>query len=125
MRRGDVWTVAGDKDHAGKARPVVILQMIVSTEPIALSDDPTGKSLVRLGPPASCSQAPFKKIFCFTEYSDYPISPPVLSHNEGRFAVVTERGAGCGGRGWHIDERAFSRTEKTCGPGTPTLVSSL
>ena len=26
MRRGDVWTVAGAKDYAGKARPVVILQ---------------------------------------------------------------------------------------------------
>ena len=26
MRRGDVWTVAGGKDYAGKARPVVILQ---------------------------------------------------------------------------------------------------
>jgi len=26
MRRGDVWTVPGGKDYAGKARPVVILQ---------------------------------------------------------------------------------------------------
>ena len=26
MRRGDVWTVAGAKDYAGKARPVVILE---------------------------------------------------------------------------------------------------
>jgi mRNA interferase MazF len=26
MRRGDVWTVAGGKDYAGKARPVAILQ---------------------------------------------------------------------------------------------------
>ena len=26
MKRGDVWTVAGGKDYAGKARPVVILQ---------------------------------------------------------------------------------------------------
>ena len=26
MRRGDVWIVAGGKDYAGKARPVVILQ---------------------------------------------------------------------------------------------------
>src|SRR6202035_4761888 len=47
------------------------------------------------------------KIFCFTEYSDYPILLPVPSHYEGRFAVVTKRGAGCGGREWHIDERAF------------------
>jgi mRNA interferase MazF len=26
MRRGDIWTAAGGKDYAGKARPVVILQ---------------------------------------------------------------------------------------------------
>src|SRR5205085_8566381 len=26
MRRGEVWTVAGGKDYAGKARPVVIVQ---------------------------------------------------------------------------------------------------
>jgi len=26
MKRGDVWTVAGGKDYAGNARPVVILQ---------------------------------------------------------------------------------------------------
>jgi mRNA interferase MazF len=26
MRRGDVWTVSGGKDYAGKARPVVIVQ---------------------------------------------------------------------------------------------------
>ena len=26
MRRGDIWTVSGGKDHAGKPRPVVIVQ---------------------------------------------------------------------------------------------------
>jgi len=26
VKRGDVWTVAGGKDHAGKPRPVVIVQ---------------------------------------------------------------------------------------------------
>jgi mRNA interferase MazF len=26
MKRGEVWTVAGGKDYAGKARPVVIVQ---------------------------------------------------------------------------------------------------
>lgn len=26
MRRGDIWTVAGGRDYAGKARPVVVLQ---------------------------------------------------------------------------------------------------
>src|SRR5271165_1381976 len=26
MKRGDIWTVAGGQDHAGKPRPVVIVQ---------------------------------------------------------------------------------------------------
>ncbi len=26
MKRGEIWTVAGGKDYAGKPRPVVILQ---------------------------------------------------------------------------------------------------
>ncbi len=26
MRRGDIWTVAGGRDYAGKSRPVVIVQ---------------------------------------------------------------------------------------------------
>jgi mRNA interferase MazF len=26
MRRGEIWTVSGDKDYAGKPRPVVIIQ---------------------------------------------------------------------------------------------------
>ena len=26
MKRGDIWTVAGEKDYAGKPRPVVIVQ---------------------------------------------------------------------------------------------------
>src|SRR5436309_9977898 len=26
MKRGDIWTVAGDNDYAGKPRPVVIVQ---------------------------------------------------------------------------------------------------
>jgi hypothetical protein len=36
-----------------------------------------------------------------------------------------ERGAGCGGRGCAFGRRALRRTEKSCGPDTPTLVSSL
>src|ERR1700693_915484 len=35
------------------------------------------------------------------------------------------RGAGCGGRGGALDGRGLQRTAKTCGPDTPTLVSSL
>src|ERR1700692_984721 len=42
----------------------------------------------------------------------------------GAFRDRHRRGAGCGGREGHIDERAFLRTEKAGGPDTPTLVSS-
>jgi len=52
MRRGDVWTVAGGKDYAGKARPVVILQddSFDGTESIticAFTTDDTGAPLFR------------------------------------------------------------------------------
>src|SRR6202165_2268222 len=53
MRRGDVWTVAGGKDYAGKARPVVILQdhSCDGTESIticAFTTDDTDAPLFRL-----------------------------------------------------------------------------
>src|SRR5258705_13775291 len=53
MRRGDVWTVAGGRDYAGKARPVVILQddSFDRTESIticAFTTDDTDAPLFRL-----------------------------------------------------------------------------
>jgi mRNA interferase MazF len=53
MRRGDVWTVAGGKDYAGKARPVVTLQddSFDGTESIticAFTTDDTDAPLFRL-----------------------------------------------------------------------------
>ncbi|HTB04225.1 MAG TPA: type II toxin-antitoxin system PemK/MazF family toxin [Bradyrhizobium sp.] len=53
MRRADVWTVAGGKDYAGKARPVVILQddSFDGTESIticAFTTDETDAPLFRL-----------------------------------------------------------------------------
>ena len=53
MRRGEVWTVAGGKDYAGKARPVVILQddRFDGTESIticAFTTDDTDAPLFRL-----------------------------------------------------------------------------
>ena len=53
MRRGDVWTVAGAKDYAGKARPVVIVQddRFDGTESIticAFTTDDTDAPLFRL-----------------------------------------------------------------------------
>ncbi len=53
MRRGDIWTVAGGKDYAGKPRPVVILQddRFEATNSIticALTTDETDAPLFRL-----------------------------------------------------------------------------
>jgi mRNA interferase MazF len=53
MRRGDIWTVAGGKDYAGKARPVVILQddSFDGTESVticAFTTDDTDAPLFRL-----------------------------------------------------------------------------
>ena len=53
MRRGDIWTVAGGKVYAGKARPVVILQddSFDGTESIticAFTTDDTDAPLFRL-----------------------------------------------------------------------------
>jgi mRNA interferase MazF len=53
MKRGDVWTVAGGKDYAGKPRPVVIVQdgSFDATDSIticALTTDETEARLFRL-----------------------------------------------------------------------------
>ena len=53
MRRGDVWTVAGGKDYAGKARPVVIVQddsfdATASITICAFTTDETNAPLFRL-----------------------------------------------------------------------------
>lgn len=53
MRRGEVWTVAGGGDYAGKPRPVVILQddRFDATESITVcgfTTDPTEVSLIRI-----------------------------------------------------------------------------
>ena len=53
MRRGDIWTVAGGRDYAGKPRPVVIVQddSFDATDSIticALTTDETEAPLFRL-----------------------------------------------------------------------------
>jgi mRNA interferase MazF len=53
MRRGEIWTVAGGKDYAGKPRPVVILQddnfdATNSVTVCAFTTDPTEAPLFRL-----------------------------------------------------------------------------
>ena len=53
MKRGEIWTVAGGKDYAGKPRPAVILQddrfdMTDSVTVCAFTTDPTDAPLFRL-----------------------------------------------------------------------------
>lgn len=53
MRRGEIWTVAGGKDYAGKPRPAVVLQddRFDATESItvcAIATDPTEAPLFRI-----------------------------------------------------------------------------
>ena len=53
MRRGEIWTVAGGKDYAGKPRPAVVLQdnHFDATESItvcAITSDPTEAPLFRI-----------------------------------------------------------------------------
>jgi mRNA interferase MazF len=53
MRRGEIWTVAGGKDYAGKPRPVVILQddrfdATASVTICAFTTDPTDAPFFRL-----------------------------------------------------------------------------
>jgi mRNA interferase MazF len=53
MRRGEVWTVAGGKDYAGKARPVAVLQderfdAMASVTVCPFTTDPTDAPLFRV-----------------------------------------------------------------------------
>jgi mRNA interferase MazF len=53
LRRGEIWTVAGGKDYAGKPRPVVILQddrfdLTGSITVCAFTTDPTDAPLFRI-----------------------------------------------------------------------------
>lgn len=53
MKRGEIWTVAGGKDYAGKLRPAVIVQddrfdATASVTVCAFTTDPTDAPLFRL-----------------------------------------------------------------------------
>lgn len=53
MKRGEIWTVAGGKDYAGKPRPAVVIQddLFDATASIticAFTTDPTEAPLIRL-----------------------------------------------------------------------------
>ena len=49
----------------------------------------------------------------------------VPSHQKGRIMIVANAGRDAVDARSAADESAHLRTEKACGPGTPTLVSSL
>src|ERR1700722_13447092 len=71
------------------------------------------------------SSLPFKKI----PFRARPKSNPYFELSrptEGRFAIVTDVGTGCGGREAARKTNAHaSRTAKSCGPDAPTLASSF
>jgi mRNA interferase MazF len=53
VKRGEIWTVAGGKDYAGKPRPVVIVQddrfdMTNSVTVCGLTTNPADAALIRL-----------------------------------------------------------------------------
>jgi hypothetical protein len=95
----------------------------------AVDPAPQNYSRRQAKPLASLSISDFRKLFsgfvnfCFTAGASRRIAMSSRP-TRGAFRDRHKRGAGCGGREWHIDERAFLRTEKPCGPDTPTLVSS-
>ena len=74
--------------------------------------------------------APARKIFRFRFSEACAYHPRILARQEGRIASRHERGTGCdgresGAREFSCGRTAFWRTAKSCGPDTPTLVSSL
>src|SRR3984957_18099078 len=86
---------------------------------------PVGQiTLVRPGLSAPCCQVLRAKIFYFPEYSDYPILLPAPPHQKGRIMIVANAGRDAVDAEGAFDEWRRKRTAKTCGPGTPTLVSS-
>ena len=65
-----------------------------------------------------------EKYFCFHPTQIISSSHAVPSRNEGRIAIVTDVGMGCGGRNGADDERQPMRTAKSCGPDASTPASS-
>jgi hypothetical protein len=70
---------------------------------------------------------PIAKIFRFTGIPIYGRNSVSPCHQEGRFAVVTKRGAGCDGTlaasGDLHPAKRWQRPAKSCGPGAATLAS--
>jgi len=72
----------------------------------------------------SLSSSNVKNILLYRN-SDLRYQSPSPRHHEGRFAVVTKRGAGCDGTrpasGDLYPTKRWQRTVKSCGPGAATL----
>jgi hypothetical protein len=85
---------------------------------------PTGWLICPTGKSAKIVSSPLcKNISVFPKYkSSYMCA--VLSHREGRLEIVTDAGQDAVDASGVIDEGAFLRTEKACGPDAPTLASS-
>jgi hypothetical protein len=73
-----------------------------------------------------CSGCPahLRKIILFSIDANQFIESPRPAPLEGRFAIVINAGRDAMDADGAIDERRLRRTAKSCGPDTPTLVSS-
>jgi hypothetical protein len=72
----------------------------------------------------STCPVPLQKIFLFSLNPNHFYIRRCPAHTEGRFAIVTNVGAGCGGRVGAFDEQRLMRTAKSYGPDASTLASS-
>jgi hypothetical protein len=64
-------------------------------------------------------QSPSAKIFRFAIPPNQIDNHRIPSRSEGRFAIVTDVGTGCGGREGGARRAWLMRTAKSCGPGAP------
>ena len=111
---------------AALARPVFILPIGVMDSGFALRaprNDARRKILLQIQSDLP-SPVPFPKIFPFPPTPNQIYIPRRLVPLEGRVAIVTDAGRDAMDAGGAKDEVAFLRTAKSCGPDTPTLVSS-
>jgi hypothetical protein len=65
------------------------------------------------------SPAPFAKIFLFSSRANHLLNLRHPVPREGALAIVTDVGAGSGGRRCAFDEHRVKRTVKSCGPDAP------
>ena len=70
-------------------------------------------------------QSPWPKIFRLTRRANQWLHSPRPVPSEGRFANVTDVRRDAVDAVAALDGRGKSRTAKSCGPDTPTLVSSF